>query len=152
MDPKIGEFFKKTWRFLWEEDSIWSWIANIVLAFILIKFIVYPVLGAVLGTGFPVVAVVSGSMEHEGSFDDWWSSEAQCPGSCTQEQWYTQKEISKKEFREYPFKNGFNKGDIMVLKGMEPKNIKRGDILIFQKSNKKDPIIHRVIDIQEDPY
>ena len=54
---------KRLWHFIWEDNSVWSWIANIVLAFILIKFIVYPSLGFVLGTTHPVVAVVSESME-----------------------------------------------------------------------------------------
>ncbi|MBN2422413.1 signal peptidase I [Candidatus Woesearchaeota archaeon] len=54
----------RIWRFIWEEDSIWSWLVNIVLAFVLIKFIVYPGLGFLFGTTHPVVAVVSGSMEH----------------------------------------------------------------------------------------
>jgi signal peptidase I len=143
---------KKIWHFLWEEDSIWSWLANIVIAFILIKFIVYPVLGAVLGTGFPVVAVVSGSMEHEGSFDDWWSSGAVCPHTCTQGEWYEKMDISKEAFLTYDFKNGFNKGDIMVLKGVKPENIKKGDVIVFSKQFNKEPIIHRVIEDKEDTF
>ena len=70
---KTKKLLKKTWHFIWEEDSIWSWIVNVILAFILIKFIVYPGLGLLLSTSHPVVAVVSESMEHnEMKFDDWW--------------------------------------------------------------------------------
>ena len=61
---KFRKFLKKLWYFLWEENSVWSWIANIALAFILIKFVVYPGIGLILGTNYPIVAVVSGSMEH----------------------------------------------------------------------------------------
>ena len=62
--------WKKIWYFIWEDNSIWSWIVNIILAFVLIKFIVYPGLGLILSTSHPVVAVVSESMEHNGNFDD----------------------------------------------------------------------------------
>lgn len=145
------EICKKIWYFLWESDSIWSWFANIILAFVLIKFIVYPGLGLLLATGYPVVAVVSGSMEHDGAFQDWWKSSASCNSqSCAQEQWYAAHGITQEQFFSYSFKNGFNKGDIMVLKGVKPKNIKTGDVLVFMSSEKADPIIHRVIAIQGD--
>ena len=68
---KFRKFLKKLWYFLWEENSVWSWIANIALAFILIKFVVYPGIGLILGTNYPIVAVVSGSMEHGTDFDEW---------------------------------------------------------------------------------
>lgn len=142
---------KKIWYFLWESDSIWSWIVNFILAFIIVKFVVYPGLGFLLGTSFPVVAVVSGSMEHEGSFEEWWQSQAYCTGTtCTQEQWYGQEGISLETFKTYSFKNGFNKGDIMVLIGVEPKNIKTGDVLVFMSNQRSDPIIHRVMRITGD--
>ncbi|MBI2658614.1 signal peptidase I, partial [Candidatus Woesearchaeota archaeon] len=48
------------------------------------------------------------------------------------------------EFDGFPLKNGFNKGDIMVLKGKKPENIEIGDVIVFW-SAKRDPIIHRVI-------
>ena len=130
---------KKIWHFIWEEDSIWSWIVNIVLAFVLIKFIVYPGLGLVLATDFPIVAVVSSSMHHDGGFDDWWEKGGE---------WYTDNGITKENFLSYSFKNGFSKGDIMVLKGKEPKDIKIGDIVVFRSHTgrpRPDPIIHRVV-------
>ena len=65
---------KNVWKFIWEDDSIWSWMLNIILAFVLIKFIVYPGLGLLLGTSYPVVAVVSESMEHNEPFDEWWDN------------------------------------------------------------------------------
>ncbi|MFA6089095.1 MAG: signal peptidase I [Candidatus Woesearchaeota archaeon] len=57
-------YLKRFWKFVWEDDSIWSWIVNIILAFVIIKFVLYPVLGLIFATSFPIVAVVSGSMEH----------------------------------------------------------------------------------------
>lgn len=146
----VKQALKKLWWFLWEDNSILSWIANFVLAFVLIKFVVYPGLGFLLGTAFPVVAVVSGSMEHDGDFATWWQSDAYCLGKpCSQKDWYALYEIREENFQQYSFKNGFNKGDIMVLGGIEPKNIKIGDVLVFSKQQ-SDPIIHRVVAIQTD--
>jgi hypothetical protein len=142
-------FLKKAWWFLWEDDSVLSWIVSTVVAIVVIKFIIYPVLGLALGTSYPIVAVVSNSMEHDGSFDNWWSSKADCGLGCNQELYYDQLNISKKKFREFPFKNGFNKGDVMVL--VKPKNLKTGEILVFM-SFKADPIIHRVVDVEEGKY
>ena len=164
---------KKIWHFIWEEDSAWSWIVNIALAFVLIKFIVYPGLAFFLGTTHPVVAVVSSSMEHNSikscsdngirdalsgnagkcesykytmcgnvydekkhfSLDEYWQ---ECGA------WYENLDISKEEFSKFRYKNGFNKGDIMVLKGIAPEKISRGDVMVFF-SNRNDPIIHRVV-------
>ena len=126
---------KKLWRFIWEDNSIWSWLVNLILAFVLVKFIIYPGLGLLLGTGYLVVAVVSGSMEHDGGFDNWWSS---------QENIYNELGITKEEFKDFRFKNGFNKGDIMVLIGSEKINI--GDVIVF-RGGASEPIIHRVVKI-----
>jgi signal peptidase I len=125
----------KIWNFIWHEDSVASWLVNIVLAFILIKFIVYPGLGFLLSTSFPIVAVVSSSMEHDGGFNDWWDANSA---------WYEDQEIGYEDFKEYPFKTGFNKGDIMVLVGKKPEKIDLGDIIVF-RSSRPDPIIHRVV-------
>ena len=137
---KFINILKKTWHFIWEDDSLLSWIVNIVLAIVLIKFIIYPGLGLVLGTGFPVVAVVSDSMEHRYSFDGWWDS---------QSAFYAAKNISKADFEKFPFKNGFNKGDLMVLAGASPEKIKMGNIIVFM-AGKPDPIIHRVVAIKQE--
>ncbi len=133
---KTKKLLKKTWHFIWEEDSIWSWIVNVILAFILIKFIVYPGLGLLLSTSHPVVAVVSESMEHnEMKFDDWWDKN---------NNWYVDNGINLDQFEKFSLKNGFNKGDIMILAGKDAENIAIGDVIVF-RSNRKDPIIHRVV-------
>jgi len=148
------ELFKKTWRFIWDDDSIWSWILNVLLAFVIIKFLVYPGLGLMLGTDYPIVAVVSGSMEHDGSFDEWWNSPAFCTfgksGDCKQKDNYLYYGISKEHFLDYPLKNGFNKGDIIVLKGADV--IEIGDIIVFQSYFKSEPIIHRVVKMENNIY
>jgi signal peptidase I len=167
-DIKLG--FKKFWHFIWNEDSIWSWIVNILIAFILIKFIIYPGIGLLLGTNLPVVAVISESMEHGTTkvcqirsytgvctkyydnkyevcgkifdkrkslaFDDYWS---------TCGKFYENVSITKEDFKTYPMRNGFNKGDIIVLRGVTYDNLQIGDVLVFQ-SKLAYPVIHRVIE------
>ncbi|MBI5390134.1 signal peptidase I [Candidatus Woesearchaeota archaeon] len=151
-------FAGSIWYFIWEEDSLLSWIVNIVLAFILIKFLVYPGLGFIVGTSYPVVAVVSGSMEHGMSLQG--TSHVLC-GNTYQQQisidfdlywqacgaWYEQHNISRDVFMAFPFRNGFNKGDIMVIMGADSQHIKRGDVVVFKSNTRVDPIIHRVVAI-----
>jgi len=169
--------FKKIWYFIWEDNSIWSWLVNIILAFVLIKFIVYPGLGFILNTSHPVVAVVSSSMEHKSvshclildntfnknlkycseyeytmcgntydedkifKFDDYWN---ECG------EWYGKNaNLDKKDFSEFTLKNGFNKGDIMVLAGKDASAIEVGDVIVF-RSSRQDPIIHRVVNKFQD--
>ena len=134
---------QRVWKFIWHNDSALSWIVNIILAFILIKYVVYPVLGLLLGTSFPLVAVVSPSMDHSAGFDDWWS---------TKGAWYEQRNITKEQFADFPMHNGFNKGDIILLRQKEPKDIETGDIIVFishRDRPRADPIIHRVVKIWE---
>lgn len=142
---KLKSAWKWFWWFIWEDTSIWSWLANIALAFLIIKFLVYPALGLVLGTSHPIVAVVSGSMEHDDSFDLWWNSPNCCTaGLCkSQGELYTTYGITKEQFKRYSFVNGFNKGDLMVL--TSPKKLNVGDVVVYGTSGLADPVIHRVI-------
>lgn len=134
-------WFKRVWHFIWHDDSVASWLVNLVLAFVLVKWVIYPGLGLLFGTSFPIVAVVSGSMEHEGlDFDAWWERYGQ---------WYDGHAISKEQFSSFPFRNGFQMGDIMILRGMEPQAIQVGDVLVYESSRHPNPIIHRVVEITE---
>jgi hypothetical protein len=132
---KPKSFLGKVWYFIWYDDSALSWIVNIILAYVLIKYLFYPLLGLIMGTSYPIVAVVSTSMVHNDSFDNWWTQN---------QDFYLARNITEEEFRKFPFRNGFNKGDLMVLVGKNPADIKLGDIIVFQ-SRKPYPIIHRVI-------
>ena len=128
---------KKIWHFIWYNDSLASWFVNLILAFVIVKWIIYPGIGFIFGTSFPIVAVVSGSMEHNGQdFDSWWEGK---------EGQYDQYNLTKQQFDIFPFKNGFNKGDIMFLKGVQPEDIKIGAVLVYESSRYKNPIIHRVV-------
>ncbi|HYD03405.1 MAG TPA: signal peptidase I [Alphaproteobacteria bacterium] len=150
---KLWENFKyyarETWNFLWHEDSVWSWMASILIAFVLIKFLLYPAVGLYLGTELPVVAVISESMSHDGSFDEWWASPALCMDGnvqrmCTQEEWYSQRGITKEEFKNFRMSDGFNKGDIIILKGITFEELQVGDILVYD-TKLSYPVIHRVV-------
>ncbi len=134
----IKDYLKKLWHFIWDDNSMLSWAFNVVLAFLIVKFLIYPGLGLLLGTSFPVVAVVSDSMEHNGlSFEEWWSE---------REEIYNSFEIGRDDFLSYKFHNGFNAGDLMVLVGVEAKEVKLGDSLVFL-GDAPGPIIHRVVKI-----
>ncbi len=152
---KIRIVARRIWHFLWEEDSAWSWIANIVIAFLVIRFIFYPVLGLALGTTYPIVAVVSESMEHglhQGvlcgeSFRDWKDSFNNYWDACGG--WYEERSISQAQFQRFPFPNGFDKGDVIILWRSNEKNTEVGDILVF-RGNRPQPVIHRVVRVWEE--
>ena len=152
---KTKQYGKKTWHFIWHDDSAGSWIANIIIAFLIIRFLVYPLLGVIFGTSFPIVAVISESMEHglhnqqicgqtleefQESFDNYWQ---QCG------QWYEEHNITKEQFQKFPLKKGFRKGDIIIIWRSTSKNTDIGDVLVFQ-GNKPQPIIHRVVNKWEE--
>lgn len=127
------------WYFIWEDDSIESWAVNVILAFLIVKFIVYPLLSLVLATSYPVVAVVSGSMEHNCmGFEAWWAEK---------QSWYEGNQMGIDVFENSHFKNGFNKGDIIVLRGIKPEKVKKGDTIVYSTDRYKYPIIHRVVGI-----
>ncbi len=171
---KVKKIFKKVWYFIWEDNSVWSWMVNVVLAFVLIKFIVYPGLGLILSTTHPIVAVVSSSMEHRsvpscldyeefgifGKNIDYCTKNTfrMCGNSYSKKEffnlgeywnecgsWYkTNTDISQKDFSKFSLKNGFNKGSIIMLIGKKPEDIKIGDVIVF-KGTRPEPIIHRVV-------
>jgi len=152
MDMNTKEFkqtAKKIWNFLWKDESIWSWIVSLVLAFLLVKFIFFPGLSLLLGTSMPLVVVESSSMHHSGSFlgnilglqDDfeiWWQEK----GS-----WYLEQGISKLEAEKWPLRTGFEMGDIILV--TKSKNLEIGDIIIFE-ANQKHPLIHRIVEIKNE--
>ena len=196
---QVKNNLKKIWHFLWHDNSLLSWVAFVLVATILIKFVFYPLIGLIFQTSLPIVAVVSSSMDHNGNFDSWWNSQAVCGKEfcdynliyyrniipkeifkpnmnkaemlltytekaefgdfivffdknkdivckkeiCNQNLFYFSYNISKENFREFRFKNGFNKGDMLVLTGIKPKNIQIGDVVVYD-GNYKGPIIHRV--------
>ena len=127
---------KKFWDFL-QEDNWKSWIVSLILLVVLIKFIFFPALSLVTSSSLPLVVVESCSMYHQSSFDDFW---------LLSNGWYENRNISKIQFKEFSFKNGLNKGDIIFVWGRS--EYKKGDIIIFEpniEATAKYPVIHRIV-------
>jgi signal peptidase I len=138
---KIKTIIKKTWNFLIKEDSAASFIVDAILIVLIGKFILYPILGMIFSTAFPVVAVVSSSMDHQGlTFDDWWTQ--------NQEQ-YQEFNITKAQFESFYLEKGFNKGDIFIVKGTDFNELEIGDIIVYRIPGQKDPIIHRIVLVED---
>lgn len=156
---------RKIWNFLWKSNSVWSWIVDIILVFLIVRFIVFPAFGLAFGTSLPFVIIESGSLEHQivghndikpnicgiyfekaedisSDFERYW----QLCGS-----WYEGHNITKDEFKTWAYTRGMNKGDIIIVKGLKDYSYKEGDIIIFRRTEKqyKTPIIHRIIAINE---
>ncbi len=158
---QIKNKIKKSWSWVWHSDSIWSWIVALAIIYIAIKFIFFPGLSLLFGTSLPLAGVESSSMDHQIAKDDngilnlcgrikdksyidfnqYWE---------TCGDWYEENNITKEQFSEFPLKDGFKKGDIIVVWGRFKPKI--GDIIIFKvdpKSTAPRPIIHRIVGIDE---
>jgi hypothetical protein len=58
---------------------------------------------------------------------------------------YLKYNITKEEFEKFPLKNGFSKGDLILMTGVKSENLKVGDIIAFDSGVKSTPIVHRII-------
>jgi len=142
---------KKVWKLLTE-----GWVGYITYALlgIALAYAINFFLGFLLHSDLPIVAVASSSMSHQpidgmlcgklvlsyrNSFDDWWNV-------CGET--YKQFNISKEEFMQFPFSNGFNMGDAPIVKG--DKAYKVGDIIVYSIKEEPIPIIHRIVAINPD--
>ena len=144
MKKRLREFWKKFWFIVWKDDSLKGWIISIIFLFVVIKFIFFPLLNLATGTTLPLAIVESCSMYHDGNlfsnYDEWWSKS---------ENKYSEFEINKEEFKDFIFKRGFTKGDILFIVGTKPEKLEVGDVIIFEASQ-KNPIIHRIINIKQE--
>jgi len=142
-ENKFKNFWKKFWYIVWKDDSFKGWITSILFIFVMIKFVLFPLISLIAGTSLPLAIVESCSMHHENTlvsdFDEWWEN--------NQEK-YSDFNISKSEFEEFKLKRGFTKGDILFITGVDPKELEVGDIIVF-KAGRERPIIHRIIKINQ---
>jgi len=114
-------------------------IVTLLLLVVIIKFIFFPLLSLITGSALPLVVIESCSLYHGDNFDSWWE---------LQGRWYENRDISKSEFEEFPFREGMNKGDIIFVFGRGDYEL--GDIIIFQanpNSKARHPIIHRIVSL-----
>jgi len=141
---RLREFWKKFWFIVWKDDSFKGWLISILFLFIIIKFVFFPLLNLATGTALPLAIVESCSMYHQGNvfsnFDSWYERH---------DEKYAPFIINKLDFQEFPFKRGFNKGDILFIVGTKPEKLEEGDVIIFD-GHQSNPIIHRIINIKEE--
>ena len=162
------EKIKKSWNWIWNSDSIWSWLVALIIIFVIIKFVFFPALSFIFGTSLPLAGVESSSMDHQIvkddsnilnlcghiyskdqkgelghiNFDEYWEL-------CGD--WYIDnKHITKPVFEKFTLKDGFRKGDIIIVWGRVTPKV--GDIIIFTPSSGSAPrpIIHRIVEINEE--
>ena len=132
---EMKNWWKKFVKFM-KEDSWQSLLVSLILAFLVIKFIIFPVLIFFTGTPLPLVIVESCSMyHHENGFEKTFTSEV-----------YSDYGLSIEDTENWVFQNGFAKGDIIFV--LAPKNLEVGDVIIFD-GGQRNPIIHRLISVGE---
>jgi signal peptidase I len=140
----LKKYWGKFGYLLWKDESIKGWIFSIVVLFIFIKLIFFPLLSLATGTPLPLAIVESCSMYHAGNLfsnnAQWWDRH---------EEKYTELGITQEEFSKFPFQNGLNKGDILFIVGANPAKLKVGDVIVFN-ANQQNPIIHRIINIKQE--
>ena len=140
---KIRKFFKRFWYILWKDNSLMGWIVSLVVIFVFIKLIFFPILGLATGTQLPLAIVESCSMYHNGNlfsnFNDWWTRH---------EVKYENFGINETQFSHFSFLRGFSKGDILFIVGTKPQNIHIGDVIVYNVGQ-STPIIHRVVNITQ---
>ena len=150
---------KKFWRWTWDDKSFSSYISAIILSIIIIQFLIFPTLGFFLKNDFPIVTIVSGSMEHKIvggkicdkknlgedrnlDFNLWWDY---C-GEYYEENF----NLTKEKFLEFPNKNGLDIGEVLIIYKKKNEDINVGDNLVFISKDEYffenfGPVIHRVI-------
>lgn len=114
-----------------------TWWGNIILGFAAALIFYYVILSLLLSSNTPVVAVVSGSMEHDESVD------ADHYGWLEENLGYNKTYIDS-----WPIKNGFNVGDMPIVKGRDKYEV--GEVIVYSVQGVKAPIIHRIIKINDD--
>lgn len=157
---KIAKSLKNIWNWIWHSDSILSWIVALIIIYILVKWIFFPGLSLITGTSLPLAGVESSSMDHQIIEDDF-NRLSLCGNIFSKKekqymdfdkywetcgQWYIARNITKQKFMDFSLKDGFRKGDIIIVWGRFKPKI--GDVIIFKpnlESTAPRPIIHRIV-------
>jgi len=126
-----------------EKDLTEGWIGTLlyILLGIIIAFGINKILGLALSTDMPVVAVVTTSMKHDETTD------------VVFYQWVEENlGLTREDIEKWPINGGFDRGDILVVKGEKLENLKVGDVIVFSVSNQRVPIVHRIVKIDGDVF
>jgi signal peptidase I len=121
--------------------SAGGWIARNEVLYEFLSFLL--VLGALylgimgglmtlLMTDSPLRSVYSDSMNHHGD-NRWWRTEFERQGISTSN---------------FPLQDGFAKGDLLLIRGADPAEIRVGDVVVYEGS--RGLIVHRVLKIWSD--
>ena len=171
LPSKISDWkFKHYWYYVWHGDSWHSFLVFFLLAFFCVKFVFFPFIGVILGTDYPIVAIVTGSMEHKLT-DNFSICDSENVGLedknlDVSEFWkYCGKyyednfDITEEEFEEFDYSGGLNVGDVLILKEAKIENIEVGDVIVFVPQDKVKgvsrffskygPVVHRVIKLHK---
>lgn len=153
-------------NYVFKGDDLLSHALFFVFLFVLFKFILLPSVGFLMNTQYPMTVIVSGSMEQD------LNSKTMCgfiiPNAANNfwdvcgSYYENNLNISKSEFSTYPYSEGLNRGDIIIVYGKRASEIEKGDVILFKGQDKVTlednsqeslfylrygPIIHRVVSI-----
>jgi len=133
---------KKTKKYknqMWQRSSFLVRAMIIFLIFVAGILIIFLNLPLIFRGYLTLTVVESSSMSHQIDFNEYWTAYGN---------WYEENNISKQQFSEFPLKNGFNKGDVIIV--WKTSELKIGDIITFKKAfDSKKPIIHRIVSIDK---
>lgn len=107
-------------------------VISILLSTIVIQVLFF-VMQILLGSSMPFVIFTSGSMTHS---NDIWRI------------WLEDHSVPKSETSRFPFQNGINRGDIVLVTSQD--SIKLGDVILYNRDKLyrgDQPILHRVVGI-----
>lgn len=91
-----------------------------------------------LNTDLPVVAVVSDSMTHDSLVEK-------------NHYQFLEKNLgySKDEIDSWSIKDGFLKGDVLIVKGVPMEDLEVGEVIVFDIKGQNTPIVHRIVKIED---
>lgn len=124
---EIRSMLRRIYKFLWKEDSLQSYLAFIIISYLLLKFIVYPGFLWVMGWK-DIVAVLTSSMVHTGNINQ------------THYNWLKQRNI---DYQDFPFPNGLYPGDAVVV--VDSNDYEVGEVIVYVPQGYTQSIIHRIV-------
>jgi hypothetical protein len=125
----IINFFKKKTEL--------SFIIIMIFIGITIKFILLPIIISILGTPIPIAIVESCSMHLD----------KENLSIIVDNDIYKNFSIYPEDIEDWKFKNGLNKGDLIIV--TRPTNLEIGDVIIFNSGGGvSKPVIHRIISLE----
>jgi len=141
---KLIKAFKRLISYSWYGEDFFSYIVFFLLVYLGYKIILTPLFLLFFKTKIPFNVIISESMEHHNlEFNKWWELNGL---------YFKKFNISKEEFEQFPFKNGLNIGDFVLILGKNKKDVRLGDIIVYHVNykGKEMDIIHRVIKIKKE--